>query len=420
MQHTIPVEKLGAAGAAMASAVEKCVHCGFCLPACPTYKVLGEEMDSPRGRIILMKSVLEGELALEEALPFVDRCLGCLGCVTACPSGVPYGELLMPFRMYAQERRERSFVDRSTRRLILETLPNPRRFRMAASMGKLAKPVKGALPQKLRSMLDLLPGTLPETQNLPSLYPARGARRARVALLAGCVQQVMDPEINWASLRVLACNGIEVVVPPGQGCCGSLAMHIGEKQRAQEQARCNMNVFPQDVDAILTNAAGCGSGMKEYPLLFAGTQWEAEAQAFSRRVQDVSEFLDGLGLVEPPPLSVPVRLAYHDACHLAHAQKITAAPRRLLSQVGNLALVSIQDVDLCCGSAGVYNIEQPETAHLLGERKVRSILDSGAQAVAAGNIGCLVQMRSHLALLGYALPVWHTMQVLDQAYRQGE
>lgn len=181
-----------------------------------------------------------------------------------------------------------------------------------------------------------------------------------------------------------------------------------------------MNVFPQDVDAILTNAAGCGSGMKEYPLLFAGTQWEAEAQAFSRRVQDVSEFLDGLGLVEPPPLSVPVRLAYHDACHLAHAQKITAAPRRLLSQVGNLALVSIQDVDLCCGSAGVYNIEQPETAHLLGERKVRSILDSGAQAVAAGNIGCLVQMRSHLALLGYALPVWHTMQVLDQAYRQGE
>jgi glycolate oxidase iron-sulfur subunit len=420
MQHTIPVEKLGAAGAIMAGAIEKCVHCGFCLPACPTYTVLAEEMDSPRGRIVLMKSVLEDDLALDEALPYIDRCLGCLGCVSACPSGVPYGGLISSFRAYAQEHRTRSLVERVTHNLVMQIIPNPGRFRFAAGIGKLAMPVKGILPEKILSMLELLPDELPAAQPLPQIFPAKGVRRARVALLAGCVQQALDPEINWATLRVLAQNGVEVVIPSGQGCCGALAMHVGEAEQARRQALRNMAVFPADVDAILTNAAGCGSGMKDYPDLFTATAGHAQACEFAERVQDVCEFVDQLGVLKPPGWPSPFKLAYHDACHLAHAQKITAAPRRLLAQIDNLDLVALPESDLCCGSAGTYNIEQPEIARQLGERKVQNILDSGALAVVAGNIGCLVQIRTHLAVLGQALPVWHTMQVLDRAYRLGE
>ncbi len=221
MQHDIPVETLGAMGEAMAHAVGSCVHCGFCLPACPTYSVLGDEMDSPRGRIILMKSVLEGDVELEDALPYIDRCLGCLGCVTACPSGVSYGELIMPFRAYAQERRRRPLSARLTRRLVLETLPYPGRFRLAALSGNLAKPFQGLLPAQLRAMISLLPESLPDAQPLPEVFPAQGVRRKRVVLLAGCVQQGLAPEINWATLRVLARNGVEVLIPHGQSCCGA-------------------------------------------------------------------------------------------------------------------------------------------------------------------------------------------------------
>jgi glycolate oxidase iron-sulfur subunit len=404
-------------GEAMAHAVGACVHCGFCLPACPTYTVLGDEMDSPRGRIVLMKSVLEGEVELEDALTYIDRCLGCLGCVTACPSGVSYGELIMPFRAYAQERRSRSLPAKATRRLVLETLPYPARFRLAALSGNLVKPAQGLLPGQLRAMLNLLPESLPDAQALPEVFPAQGARRKRVALLAGCVQQGLAPEINWATLRVLARNGVEVIIPGGQGCCGALALHMGETDLARRQALHNIQILSIDVDAILTNAAGCGSGMKEYPLLFKGTQWERQAQDFAARVQDISVFLDALELEAPPPLPQPVQIAYHDACHLAHAQGVTAAPRRLLAAIPNLTLVNFPEADLCCGSAGSYNLEQPETARLLGERKARNIHASGATAVATGNIGCLVQLRNHLASQGRPLPVWHTLEVLDRAYR---
>ena len=303
MQHDIPVETLGVMGEAMAHAVGACVHCGFCLPACPTYSVLGEEMDSPRGRIVLMKSVLEGDVELEDALPYIDRCLGCLGCVTACPSGVSYGELIMPFRAYAQERRSRPLSARVTRRLVLETLPYPGRFRLAALSGNMVRPVQGLLPAQLRAMINLLPESLPAGSSLPAVFPAQGVRRGRVALLAGCVQQGLAPEINWATLRVLARNGIEVVIPEGQGCCGALALHTGETELARQQALHNMQLLSIDVDAILTNAAGCGSGMKEYPLLFKGTRWEKQAQEFAARVQDISVFLDNLGLETPPPLA---------------------------------------------------------------------------------------------------------------------
>ncbi len=417
MQHKIPVDSLGPLGEAMGQAVSKCVHCGFCLPACPTYNLLGEEMDSPRGRIILMKSVLEGELELSEALLYIDRCLGCLGCVTACPSGVPYGELLAPFRAYAQERRQRPLVEKAARTLMLNTIPYPTRFRLAASAGRLAKPLKGALPAQFQSMLGLLPDSLEDGQPLPEVIPAEGVRRARVALLAGCVQQVVAPQINRATLDVLTKNGVEVVIPRGQGCCGALAMHTGELALAQAQARVNLAAFPEDVDAILTNAAGCGSGMKEYELIFRGTELEERARAFAQRVQDVTQFLDALGLIELPELKTPFKLAYQDACHLAHAQGVTAAPRRLLAMIPNLEILPIPEAELCCGSAGTYNIEQPELARRLGERKVQNILSTGAQAVASGNIGCMVQMRTHLGNLGQALPVWHTMEVLSRAYQ---
>ena len=417
MQHTIPVEEVGPAGALMADAVEKCVHCGFCLPTCPTYAVLKEEMDSPRGRIILMKSVLEGDVEIDEALPYLDRCLGCLACVTACPSGVPYGEMITPFKSYANERHQRPFVERTARRLALETLPYPDRLRASAQTGRLAKPLGGLLPNPLQAMLALLPNSLPKALPLPAVYPAEGGRRGRIALLTSCVQQVLAPEINWATLRVLARNGVEVVIPEAQGCCGALALHTGETEMARAQAQVNMDNFPQDVDAIVTNAAGCGSGMKEYSSLFMGTEWEDRGREFSNKVQDISVFLDEVGIVEIPPLPEPVKLAYHDACHLAHAQGVKIAPRRLLERIPGMQLVPIAEEELCCGSAGTYNFEQPETAHLLGERKVGNIIKTGAMGVATGNIGCMVQLRAHLEAAEVNMPIWHTIQVLDCAYR---
>src|SRR3990172_11453647 len=311
MNHKIPIESLGPLGELMANAVTKCVHCGFCLPACPTYTVLGEEMDSPRGRIILMKSVLEGGIELEDAIQYVDRCLGCLGCVTACPSGVPYGELITPFRGYAEERRHRPTVERLARRVTRETLPFPTRFRLAAKAGHLAKPVGKYLPLQFQAMLKMLPDNLPTAPPLPEHYPAQGKRRARVGLFSGCVQQALSPEINWATLRVLARNGVEVVIPPGQGCCGGLALHTGDHATARRQAANNLGIFPQDVDAVLTNAAGCGSCMHEYPLLFRGTPQEDQAQDFAGRVLDISVFLDQLGIEDPGPLPEPLTLAYH-------------------------------------------------------------------------------------------------------------
>ena len=364
-----------------------------------------------------MKSVLEGELRLEDALPFVDRCLGCLACITVCPSGVAYGELVTPFRAYARGQVAQPFFERLQRSLINQTLPYPDRFRSAARLGRLGRPVKSLLPKELSSMLEMLPERLPASARLPEFTPAIGQRRARVALLTGCVQQVLAPEINWATLRVLANFGVEVVIPPGQGCCGAILMHTGEEDQARQLAMKNMTIFPGDVDAILTNAAGCGSGMKDYPLLFAGRKEEQRARHFAGRVQDISEFLDSLaGPLKPKPLPQPMRVAYHDACHLAHAQGVTAAPRRLLAAIPNLTLLEIADGNICCGSAGVYNLEQPEIAVELGQRKAAAILASGAEAIVAGNIGCIVQIRKHLQALGKVLPVFHTLELLDLAY----
>lgn len=401
----------------MAHAVDKCVHCGFCLSACPTYKVLGEEMDSPRGRIILMKEVLEGTLKTEEALPYIDRCLGCMACVTACPSGVAYSHLLAPFRARAEASRRRPLFSATARRLVKETLPYPRRFRLAAAAGRLGAFARQALPAQLAAMLEMLPAALPPAQPLPQFFPAQGKRRGRVALLAGCVQQALAPQINWATLRVLARNGIETVIPPAQGCCGSLSLHIGESAQARTLARANLRAFPGDVDAVITNAAGCGSGMHEYSLLFAGKPDNAQAATFGAKVKDITLFLDELGLTPPPGFKQPLTVAYHDACHLAHAQGVTGPPRRLLAAIPHVQVVEIAESEICCGSAGTYNLEQPDLARAIGERKARAILATGAQAVVTGNIGCLTQIRTHLELLGRPLPLWHTVEVLDAAYR---
>src|SRR3954451_11110456 len=253
MQHAIELTTLGPQGPAMATAVEKCVHCGFCLSACPTYKVLGEEMDSPRGRIYLMKNALENELATNDMLPYIDRCLGCMACVTACPSGVEYGDLLAPFRARSEKTRHRPFLDRASRFIINQTLPYPRRFRAAAVTGNFVKPLAKWMPRQFSAMLELLPGETLPVASLPTVIPAIGPRRARVAMLAGCVQQVLAPSINQATIDVLTRNGVEVLIPAGQGCCGSLALHTGEDTIARALVRRNLLAFPMDIDAIITN-----------------------------------------------------------------------------------------------------------------------------------------------------------------------
>ena len=428
MQHAIELDALrteiGAAAAPMAEAVSACVHCGFCLPACPTYVELGEEMDSPRGRIVLMKEVLEGNLDLEEALGHIDPCLGCMSCVTACPSGVEYGELLMPFRELAEGSRRRSGFDRFWRGLMLDGLASPARLRWMLRLGRLATPFRGLLrvllPARLVAPLDLLPRSADKADVQFGTFPAVGEKRARVALLAGCAQQVLAPRIHQATIEVLTRRGVEVVVPGEQACCGSLAFHAGDARRARASAGALVRIFRPDglladVDAVLTNAAGCGSGLKEYGLLFAGRPEEEAARALAARVRDVSTFLAALESEAPPPLPEPLRVVYHDACHLAHAQRERTAPRRLLAGVPNLTLVEPRDWQICCGSAGIYNLEEPELAARLGRRKAETLLEGEPDVIATGNIGCLTQIESHLRRLGSGVPVRHTMEILASA-----
>jgi glycolate oxidase iron-sulfur subunit len=387
--------------------------------------VLGEEMDSPRGRIVLMKQALEGELSIPDVLPFVDRCLGCMACVSACPSGVRYGELLTPFLAKAQDETH-SILTRAPQMALIRTMESPVLFRAAVRSGQLARRLGALLPNWAKQMTALLPASLEPAQPLAEVTPAVGQRRARVALLAGCVQQVLSPDINSATIRVLAAYGVEVLVPRDQGCCGALALHSGLDTHARSRAAALFDALPDDVDAIVTNAAGCGSAMKEYGELFAGTPNEERATRFAGRVRDVSEFLDdflararGGGAFAPLSVPSPLTVAYHDACHLAHAQKVRSAPRRLLAQVQNLTISEVPDGEICCGSAGLYNLEQPDIAASLGAAKAGAVASTGAAAVVMGNVGCMVQIAAHLERIGHARPVLHTMQVLDRALQQG-
>ena len=418
MLHRIPTEKLGPRGAVMGQAVETCIHCGFCLPTCPTYEVLGDEADSPRGRIMLMKEVLEGNLDPSQAAPHIDRCLGCVACQTHCPSGVEYGNLLSSYRSLEplQTRSAKTFAVRLRRQLASWTLPFPKRFSLAMRLGILGKKLSLITPSALRPMLELVPESLPHAESLPSQSPAVGRQRGNVMLHIGCAAQVLRPDITAAAIRVLNRNGITVNVPKSQACCGALHWHIGDAKRAMKMAATNIDAFGDSDQPIITTAAGCGSGMHEYPLIMAGSEGTARIERFSKRVMDISVYLDRIG-IEPPAAVKALRIAYHDACHLAHAQKVRKPPRNLLLSIPGVELVELQEADMCCGSAGTYNIDQPEIAAQLGKRKVDYLLASRCDVIALGNIGCQVQIEQHLAKAGRAIPVLHTIQILDRAYR---
>ena len=331
----------------------------------------------------------------------------------------------MPFRELAERSRNRSWFDRFWRGLMLDTLVSPARLRWMLRLGRLALPFRGLLggllPARLAAPLDLLPREADRAEVVLGTFPAVGERRARVALLAGCAQQVLAPRIHRATIEVLTRVGVEVVVPREEICCGSLAFHAGDAPRARAAAGALLRaVGPAgllpDVDAVLTNAAGCGSGLREVGLLFAGRREDEAARALASKVRDVSTFLAGLDAPSPPPLAQPLRVVYHDACHLAHAQRERTAPRRLLAQVRGVTLVEPRDWEICCGSAGIYNLEEPELAARLGRRKAEALLEGEPDVIATGNIGCLTQIESHLRGLGRRVPVRHTMEILASAY----
>lgn len=411
------------------SLVDDCVHCGFCLPSCPTYVLWGEEMDSPRGRIYLMKAGLEGEPLSESMVGHFDACLGCLACVTACPSGVQYGPLLADTRAQVQRRYERPQRDKLLREAVFRLFPYPRRLR--ALRGPLALYQRSGLDRWLRrsGLLDRLPTTLAmmasltprltRRQRLPPRVSAWGPRRAVVGMLTGCVQDAFFPQVNAATARVLAAEGCEVVIPRGQGCCGALSQHMGREDEAIRFARALIDRFEAArVDYIVVNAAGCGSAMKEYAHLLRDEPGYAErAQAFVDRTRDVSELLVELGPIAPRhPLDITV--AYHDACHLSHAQGIRTQPRDLLRAIPGLTLVEIADADLCCGSAGVYNLLNPEPAAELGDRKARNVLATGASVLVTANPGCLMQIVASAQRLGAHLTPAHTITILDASLRK--
>ncbi|MDG2123475.1 MAG: heterodisulfide reductase-related iron-sulfur binding cluster [Verrucomicrobiales bacterium] len=408
----------GAMEPAMREAIRTCVHCGFCLAACPTYRELGEEMDSPRGRIVLMEKVLDGELEPQAAQPYIDRCLGCLACEPACPSGVEYRHLISPYRAAVEVRSERSLAETVRRRLVGLTVPFPGRFRAGMTLASMAKPLRAILPLTLRGMVDLAPKRVPEAVELDEVNPAVGEPRMRVAMLAGCAQQVLAPAINQATIEVLTRNGVEVIVPKEQGCCGSLGWHVGDLEGARAMARRNVGAFAGGFDAVVTNAAGCGSGMAEYGLMLKGTADEKGGESLAAMVVDVSVVLGRLGqLAGFPDDGVKLRVAYQDACHLSHGQGVTLEPRELLRAVPGVELLELRDASQCCGSAGSYNLDQPEIAAELGRNKAEAIVETGCDVVVTGNIGCYVQVQSHLERLGSRVRVLHTMELVAAAYR---
>ncbi|GAA3124440.1 (Fe-S)-binding protein [Streptosporangium carneum] len=398
-----------------------CVHCGFCLPACPTYVLWGEEMDSPRGRIHLMKQHVEGTPLTPEMAGHFDACLGCMACVPACPSGVRYDRLIEQTRAEVERTQVRRPEDRALRALIFQLFPYPRRLRamrlplrLSAGLRRRIAPRLERVNPSLAAMADLAPPA-PARIRLPRRVTARGRRRATVGMLTGCVQGEFFPQVNAATARVLAMEGCEVVIPPSQGCCGALSLHSGRREQAERFARRTIATFERaGVDTVVVNAAGCGSTMKEYADLLDG-EWAQRALAI--RTVDLAEFLVALGPVaERHPL--PLTVAYHDACHLAHAQGIRSEPRALLTAVPGLRLKEIAESSICCGSAGTYNLLQPEAARDLGNRKAERVLATGADLLVSANPGCTMQIASAVRRLGAGpIAVAHTAQVLDASLR---
>jgi glycolate oxidase iron-sulfur subunit len=409
--------------------IDKCVHCGFCLATCPTYVLWHEEMDSPRGRILLMKIAAEGEAQITpQWVQHFDTCLGCMACATACPSGVDYGKLIEATRAQIERHHPRSAFERLHRRLLFALFPHPDRLRLLrwpmlayqrSGLQKLIRTcgVLNLLPKQLRAMETLMPA-LGQAESIAEVTPAVGAKRLRVGLLLGCVQREFLPQVNAATARVLAAEGCEVVAPREQPCCGALMVHAGEETDAVALARKTIDVFERAaVDLIVTNAAGCGSNVKEYGHLLRDDAAYAErAKAFATKCKDISEIL-----AELPPRAprnpLRARVAFHDACHLQHAQGVRLQPRRLLATIPNLEIAEIPESAVCCGSAGIYNLVQPDAATALGDRKAQLIAELKADVVATGNPGCLLQLHSALARIGREIPVVHTIQLLDASLR---
>ena len=408
-----------------------CVHCGLCTASCPTYVLLGDENDSPRGRIYLMRSVTDGRLDLTPSVRrHLELCLDCRACETACPSGVQYGKLIEPFRVAMENSSEgRAKSDDWFHRWILFGLfPFPERMRMALWPARVAQWLRldrmaealglfRVLPPRLRQLAKMLPPLARSQPPLPEFLPAKGTKRARVALFTGCVADVMFRETHWATARVLQENGCDVVVPRGQVCCGAIHFHAGSGQPAREMADTNARAFhPDDVDAIIVNVAGCGSMLKDYGHHWPGEAGSEERERFGAKVRDINEFLDQLGLV-PPTGKITAVATYHDACHLGHAQKITAAPRKLLAQIPGLQLRELPETELCCGAAGTYNLTEPDMAGQLTRRKVDNILGTGATVLVTANAGCILQIAREARDRGEKLRVMHPIDLLDLSYR---
>ncbi|HEX7744341.1 MAG TPA: heterodisulfide reductase-related iron-sulfur binding cluster [Micromonosporaceae bacterium] len=405
--------------------VSDCVHCGFCLPTCPTYVLWGEEMDSPRGRINLMEQGLTGEPLTDSMVAHFDRCLGCMACVTACPSGVRYDRLIEDTRQQVERRHPRPARERVLREAIFALFPYPERLRLlrrplrAYQAGGLQWLIRRTgLLERLAPMLATLDALAPRLRvagRPPQRVPAYGPKRATVGMLTGCVQSAFFPEVNAATARVLAAEGCEVVIlPERQGCCGALSVHNGREAEAQRFARTLIDAFePTGIDYFVVNAAGCGSTLKEYGELLRDDPAYAErAAAFAAKVRDLSEVLIELGPVARRH-RLPVTVAYHDACHLAHAQGVRSQPRQLLRGIPDLEVREIADPEICCGSAGVWNVLNPEPASELGDRKARNVLATGAQVLVTANPGCLMQIAAAARREGGRIAVAHTAQVLD-------
>jgi len=406
--------------------INQCVHCGFCLPTCPTYVLWGNEMDSPRGRIYLMKMASEGATAMTD--PFVqhmDRCLGCMSCMTACPSGVDYSKLIEATRAQIERRHPRSLAERIQRWMIFNTFPRVDRLRLLrpflrvyqeSGLQSLVRRL-GFLPQQLRAMDALMP-KLGAAASIAGVTPAQGEKRKRVGLMLGCVQREFMPEINAATVRVLSAEGCEVIAPPDQPCCGALMVHAGEETPALDLARRVIDVFERaKVDVIVTNAGGCGSNVRDYGYqLRDDPQYAERAARFSAQCKDIAEYLEEL---QPRAVRKPlnVRVAYHDSCHLQHAQRVRTQPRAQLSAIPGIETLELPEAALCCGSAGIYNLVQSDTADELADRKAGHITAQKPDVVATGNIGCMLQIAAALERTGQKIPVLHTIQLIDASIR---
>ena len=401
--------------AASEAILRACVHCGFCTATCPTFLLLGDERDSPRGRIYLIKDMLEADRPADRAtVTHVDRCLSCLSCMTTCPSGVNYMHLVNHARHHIEHTYRRPWPERALRWLLNFVLPRPKLFKLALRGAGFGRALAPLLPNQFQAMLNLAPKRLPpqDRGGRPQVFPAKGARLKRVALLSGCVQQAMAPQINAATIRLLTRHGCEVVVAQGAGCCGALSDHLGLDGHGY--ARANITAWSREMeagglDAIIINASGCGTTVKDYGFMFRDdAKLSKPAQAVSRMTRDISEFMAEIGL-QTPVIKTGQRVAYHSACSLQHGQQVRQEPKQLLAQAG-FKVVEIPEGHLCCGSAGTYNILQPDIATQLRERKVLAIESTAPEIIAAGNIGCMTQIAS-----GTGIPVLHTVELLDWA-----